>query len=203
MSTVFTGEAPTEVVLQPLGFDQARGKQGIRLFIASEAFLFLMLFFAYFFLSFGDWRWLNQEPPKLTYAVVMLVVLIASSLVLFWGEKSVEAGRFQAGRRALAGTIVLGLVFLALSAFEYKEHLKHLTPQMNAYGSIFYTITTFHVAHLILGLLMLGYVLILPRVGLTDRPPHRPYSDVASYWHFVDIVWIFIVGLLYVLPNIR
>jgi heme/copper-type cytochrome/quinol oxidase subunit 3 len=50
---------------------------------------------------------------------------------------------------------------------------------------------------------MLAYVLILPRVGRTDRPPHRAYSDVATYWHFVDGVWVFIVGLLYVLPNIR
>ena len=86
---------------------------------------------------------------------------------------------------------------------EYHKHLKHLTPQMNAYGSTFYTITTFHVAHVILGLLMLGYVLILPQVGRTDRPPHRAYSDAALYWHFVDVVWVFVVALLYVLPNLR
>lgn len=203
MSTVYTGEAPAEVILQPLGFDQARGKQAMRLFIASEAFLFIMLFFAYFFLSSGDWRWLNQTPPKLTKSIVMLIVLILSSAILRWGEKRVEHGQFSQGRAALGLTILFGLGFLVLSAFDYKEHLETLTPQMNAYGSIFYTITSFHVAHLILGLLMLGYVLILPRIGQTDRPPHRAYADAALYWHFVDVVWVFIVGLLFVLPNLR
>jgi cytochrome c oxidase subunit 3 len=203
MSTVHIEDAPTEAVLQPLGIDQARGKQAIRLFIGSEIFLFIMLFFAYFFLSNGDWRWTRYEPPKLTLAIVMLAVLLASSVILRWGEKRVDEGSFALGRAALGVTILLGLGFLVISGFEYHDHLKHLTPQMNAYGSTFYTITTFHIAHLVLGLLMLGYVLVLPEVGRTDRPPHRAYSDAALYWHFVDFVWVFIVGLLYVLPNIR
>jgi heme/copper-type cytochrome/quinol oxidase subunit 3 len=203
VSTVPFTEAPTQAALQPLEIDQVRGKQGVRLFIATEAALFVMLYFAYFFLSRGDWRWLSQKPPKITYALIMLAVLITSSVVLRIGERMVERGSFVKGRIALVATILLGLGFLALSAFEYKEHLAELTPQMNAYGSIFYTITTFHVAHIILGLLMLTYVLLLPRVGRTDRPPHRAYSDAGSYWHFVDIVWVSIVGILYILPNIR
>lgn len=203
MSTVLENLAPTEVELQPLEIDQTRGTQGMWLFIGSETFLFTMLFFAYFFLSFGDWRWLREEPPKLHYALPMLGILILSSIVLRWGEKQVERERFGAGRAALGGTIFLGLVFLVLSAFDYKEHLVHLTPQTNAYGSIFYTITTFHVAHLILGLSMLCFVLVLPRVGRTNRPPHHAYSDAAMYWHFVDIIWVLVVGCLYVLPNIR
>jgi cytochrome c oxidase subunit III len=203
MSVVLPSEAPSEVVLQPLGLDQERGKQGVWLFIGSEAFLFMMLFFTYFFLSFGDWRWLREEPPKLSYAIIMLAVLLSSSVILRWGEKQVERDRFVQGRIALGVTIFLGLVFLGLSALDYADHLQHVTPQASAYGSIFYTITSFHVAHLIVGLLMLAYVLILPRVGRTDRPPHRAYSDAAMYWHFVDAVWVFIVGLLYVLPNIR
>jgi cytochrome c oxidase subunit III len=123
-------------------------------------------------------------------------------VILRWGEKQVERERFVQGRIALGVTILLGFVFLAISALDYKEHLQHLTPTQNAYGSIFYTITTFHVAHLILGLCMLIFV-FLPRVGRTDRPPHRPFGDAAVYWHFVDIVWVFIVGLLFILPNIR
>jgi len=203
MSTIHAGQAPLEVVLQPLGVDQARGRQGMLLLIATEASLFVVLFFAYFFLSNGDWRWLREGPPKLTYALVMLVVLLGSSAVLRSGEKQVEAGRFAEGRTAMGFTILLGLGFLVLSVFEYREHLKHLTPQMNSYGSIFYTITSFHLLHLIGGMLMLAYVLLLPRIGRTDRPPHWAYSDAASYWHFVDVVWIFIVGVLYVLPNLR
>lgn len=202
MSTLIT-ETPAETTPTQLSLDQERGHFGIWLFVGSEVFLFLMLFFSYFFLAFGDWRWLREEPPKLTLAFIMLAVLLTSSVVLRWGEKQVERAKFAQGRAALAVTILLGIAFLVLSFFEYREHLKEVTPWSNAYGSIFYTITTFHVAHLVLGLCMLAFVLALPRIGVTRRPPHRAYSDVALYWHFVDVVWVFIVGILYVLPNLR
>lgn len=202
MSTLIT-EAPAQATPVQLSLDQERGHFAIWLFIGSEVFLFLMLFFSYFFLSFGDWRWLREEPPKLQLALIMLAVLLTSSVVLRWGEKQVERARFARGRAAMALTILLGVAFLALSVAEYREHLKEVTPWSNAYGSIFYTITTFHVAHLVLGLCMMGFVLILPRIGSTARPPHRAYADVALYWHFVDAVWVFIVALLYVLPNLR
>lgn len=202
MSTLVT-EAPAQATPIQLGLDQERGHFGIWLFIGSEVFLFVMLFFAYFFLSFGDWRWLREEPPKLTLALIMLAVLLTSSAVLRWGEKQVERARYSRGRGAMAVTVLLGIAFLALSFFEYREHLRDVTPWSDAYGSVFYTITTFHVAHLILGLCMMAFVLCLPRVGATSRPPHRAYEDVAVYWHFVDTVWVFIVALLYVLPNLR
>jgi cytochrome c oxidase subunit 3/cytochrome c oxidase subunit I+III len=103
---------------------------------------------------------------------------------------------------ALLGTIFLGLVFLVLTYFEYSEHLLHLTPRTNAYGAIFYTITSLHAAHLTLGLLMLIWVALLPRWEPAIRTPYRPYHNVALYWHFVDTVWLFVVALLYVAPNI-
>lgn len=203
MSTIHAGQAPSEVLLQPLGIDQSRGKQGMLLLICTEASLFVVLFFAYFFLSFGDLRWLHETPPKLVYAFIMLGVLVVSSFVLHWGAKQVDAGRFAQGRAALSATIALGLGFVAVSLFDYRDHLTYLTPQTNAYGSIFYLITSVHLLHLIAGLCMLTYVLALPRVGSTNRPPHRAYSDATSYWHFVTIVWVFTVGILYVMPNVR
>jgi heme/copper-type cytochrome/quinol oxidase subunit 3 len=203
VSTIHIGEAPREIHLQPLGIDQSRGKQGMLLLIASETSLFIVLFFAYFFLSGGDWRWLREPPPAMTYAFIMLGVLLSSSVVLRWGEKQVDAGHFGRGRAALAVTILLGIVFLGLSVAEYRDHLRELTPWMNAHGSIFYTITSFHLLHVMAGLCMLAYVSLLPRVGDTSRPPHRAYADAGAYWHFVDVVWIFIVGILYVVPNLR
>jgi heme/copper-type cytochrome/quinol oxidase subunit 3 len=203
MSTVHVSETPPRVLRQPLDFDQARGHQGMLLFLGTEAALFTMLFFSYFFLAHNDWRWLSEPPPKMTLAFVMLAILLTSSMVLRWGEKRVMEEQFGQGRAALLATIVLGFVFLTVQSFEYKSELAVHTPRTDVYGSIFFTITTFHAAHLMLGLLMLCYVLALPRVGRTDRPPHRAYSNAALYWHFVDVVWIFIVGLLYVLPNLR
>lgn len=173
------------------------------LFIANEAFLFIMLLFAYFYLAHGGWRWQAEEPPKLGLAIAMLIVLWISSAVLHWGERQVRARNYSRGRAALAATILIGLGFLALQVFEYRNHLRTLTPRTDAYGSIFYTITSFHAAHLIIGLLILGYVLILPQWEPVDRPPHRPFHNAALYWHFVDFVWIWIVAFLYVAPNIR
>ncbi len=97
----------------------------------------------------------------------------------------------------------MGLVFLTLQALEYLDHWKSLAPYSDSYGSIFYTITTLHAAHVIVGLLLLSYVGVLPRYGQTRGSPHRPYAAVSMYWHFVDVVWLFIVILLYVIPTFQ
>ncbi len=162
--------------------------------------LFACLFVSYLYLGNNKNRWAVDKPPKMMLALIMLAVLLTSSVVLRWGEKQVKLRRYSSGRWALALTIVIGLVFLALQGFEYSDHWKTLTPFSNSYGSIFYTITTFHAAHLILGLLMLAYVLILPRYAPALQSPFRPYQTVALYWHFVDFVWIFIVLILYLIP---
>lgn len=183
--------------------DDKRGSWGMWLTIATEAALFVIFFFAYYYLARGGPRWLSVEPPKLKLAFIMLAVLLTSSVVLYWGEEQVKAGNHLLARLALIGTIVLGVAFLVLQFFEYKDHLKTLTPRTNAYGSIFYTITSFHAAHVFVGLLILLYVLFLPRYEPVTAPPHKAYHNGALYWHFVDTVWIVIVAMLYVAPNLR
>ena len=185
-----------------LPLEADRGDYAMWLVVLTEAFLFISLFFSYFFLAMGKDRWKFEEPPKLHFALPMLVILFISSLVLHWGEKQVKKERYGRGRAAIVGTILIGLVFLTLQALEYKEHWKTLTPYSNSYGSIFYTITTFHAAHLIVGLLILAYVLALPKYAPTDRSPYKPYHVGSLYWHFVDVVWFFIVAILYVGPRL-
>lgn len=206
MSTIAIDRLPPETRDHPplvKVFDDRRGTGAMWLFIITEAALFLMLFFSYFYLAQGGWRWPYEKPPKLHLAIPMLVVLLISSVVLHWGEKQVLRRNYFLGRLAAAVTILLGLVFLLMQAFEYKEHLETLLPTTNVYGSIFYTITSFHAAHLIMGLLMLVYVLILPSFEPVDRSPHRPYHNAALYWHFVDFVWLWIIIFLYIAPNTR
>ncbi|MGB7495005.1 MAG: cytochrome c oxidase subunit 3 [Candidatus Acidiferrum sp.] len=186
-----------------LAIDDQRGTVGMMLFIATEAFLFVLLFFSYFYLSRGNWRWTQETPPKLPLAFVLLGILLASSGVVFWGEKQLKIGNEGRAKLALLGTILLGLVFIGVQVLEYIDHLKELSPRTDAYGSIFYTIVSFHAAHVIVGLLILIYVALLPQLEPAQRPPHRPYHNGAMYWHFVDLVWIWVVALLYVLPNIR
>lgn len=185
--------------------DEERSSFGMWLFIVSEATLFALLFFAYYYLAQGpERRWLVEEPPALKFSLPMLGVLLLSSLVLHWGEQRVKKERrYGAGRLAIVVTMLLGAAFLVLSYFDYRHGFQHLLPTSNAYGSIFYTIVSLHLAHLLLGLLMLAYVLVLPPLEPTDRPPHRPYHAASMYWHFVDSVWVVIVTLLYVTPNLR
>ncbi len=200
MSTAINAFVPPEKKTATQ-IDEKRGTFGILLVIATEACLFITLFSAYLLMGSSKYRWTNNQPPKLGYALVLLAVLIASSIVLMVGEKMVKQKRYVAARVYLAITILMGLAFLVLQSFEYIDHWKTLTPDTNAYGSIFYTITTFHAAHVIIGLLFLCYVLVLPQYEPASISPHRPYRVVSLYWHFVDVVWIFVVIILYLIPH--
>jgi heme/copper-type cytochrome/quinol oxidase subunit 3 len=179
-----------------------RGTWAMLMFIATEAMLFVCLFFSYYYLGHAMPKW-PPEPPEYKLALVMLAVLLASSVILHEGEKAERRGASGTARRWTGLTIALGLIFVGIQTIEYRNHLQKLQPTSDAYGSIFYTITGFHAAHLVLGLLMLAYVLLLPEVGPGRKPPHRPLHNASLYWHFVDLVWVFIVALLYVIPNLR
>jgi heme/copper-type cytochrome/quinol oxidase subunit 3 len=182
--------------------DRRRGTWAMVLFIVTEASLFVMLFFTYYYFGSG-WRgpW-PPEPPKMMLALIMLAILLTSSIVLHAGELAERRGHKRLARALVGATILIGAGFIGVQALEYREHLKTLTPLTNAYGSIFYTITGFHAAHVVLGLLMLCYVMILPEIGPAEKPPHHALHNASLYWHFVDAVWIVIVTLLYVMPNL-
>jgi cytochrome c oxidase subunit III len=194
---------PPRTCLATLPIDQRRGVGAMWALIITEAMLFICMFASYYYLGNNKDRWDLDAAPKLMYPFILLAVLVTSSIVLYWGERQVKAGRFTAGRIALWFTVLLGLVFLALQGLEYASEWGDLTPDSDSYGSIFYTITTLHGAHVIVGLLLLAYVGIYPRYGKTRRTPHLLYETVSRYWHFVDVVWVFIVALLYVIPNIQ
>jgi cytochrome c oxidase subunit III len=189
---------------QPIAWRQIedrRGQAAMLCFIGTEAMLFVMLFFAYYYLGHDapDWA---AEPPKMTMAFVMLAVLMSSSLVLHWGERQIDKARTGAAKAAAAGTAILGMMFLAMQVVEYRERLLEIRPDTDAYGSMFYLITSVHAAHVVLGVLMLVYVLMLPEIGRNRKPPHQPLRTAALYWHFVDVVWVVIVALIYVAPNL-
>ena len=186
----------------PVRWDEHRGIQSMYWFIVTEAMLFVSLFFSYFMLRDQNPQWPMDEPPKLGLALTMLVVLLASSAVLEWGRRKAKAGDEGTARLAVLITLLLGIVFLVLQGFEYHEHLKTLRPTDDAYASLFYTITSVHGLHLALGILMLGYVVALPSLE-APKPPHRALHNASFYWHFVDAVWVVIVALLYVLPNLK
>ena len=132
----------------------------------------------------------------------MLMVLLIKQRGVALGRAASEGAALRTGPISLALTILIGLGFLALSAMDYREHWRTLTAYTDSYGSIFYTIVSFHAAHVIVGLLILSYVLVLPRYAPAAESPYRPFHVAAMYWHFVDVVWIFVVAILYVGPHL-
>ena len=194
---------PPRVQLATLPVDQRRGIWGMWCVIATEAMLFMCMFGAYYYLGSNKDRWATENPSPLQYPLILLVILLSSSIVLAWGEKQVKLERYGAAALALWITVALGFIFLGVQGFEYRSHWAELAPYSNSYGSIFYTITSLHAAHVIFGLLMLMYVGVLPRFAKALRSPHQVYETIALYWHFVDVVWIFIVVLLYIMPHFQ
>jgi len=126
-----------------------RGTWAMLMFIATEAMLFVCLFFSYYYLGHAVPKW-PPEPPEYKLALVMLALLLASSVVLHRGEQAERRGASSEARSWTGLTIVLGVIFVGIQSIEYRNHLQKLQPTTDAYGSIFYTITSFHAAHLVL-----------------------------------------------------
>lgn len=203
ISTARPPDKPGAPHTQDWPIELNRGVYAVWAVITTEAALFVCFFASYYFLGNNKDRWAIDAPPKMTLAFIMLAALICSSLVMIFGERMVKQGRFVLARLSVFLTVLMGIGFLVIQSFEYKNHWKTLTPFTDSYGSIFYTIVTFHAAHVVMGILMLCYLGVLPTYGPSKIPPHRPFHVVTLYWHFVDVIWIFVVLLLYVIPHFQ
>ena len=136
--------------------DNRRGLHAMYTVIATEFSLFVCLFASYYYLGSNKTQWPVDRPPKIHLALIMLAVLLTSSVVLHWGEGHLKREKRGTARMAISVTTLFGLVFMALQSYEYRDHWKTLTPFSDSYGSIFYTITSFHALHVVVGILLLG-----------------------------------------------
>jgi len=193
----------TQVVTRTLSRG-ARGSQsfgwwGMVLLVMTESAFFASLLFGYFLLRsmHPDWP---PEIPSLHIAGPNTVLLLTSSLTFWLGERSIRAG--HAGRLELwlAATLLLGATFLTLQGVEYSH--QSFTPATHAYGSMFFTVTGFHGAHVFIGLLMNGFVLARALAGHFSADEHEPVRIAGLYWHFVDAVWIAVFSSLYLFPRL-
>jgi len=177
------------------------GRLGMMLLIATEASFFVYLLFSYFYLaSMARGSWPPNGNPALRLSLPNTIVLIVSSGTMWWAEAGIKRGQQGRLRLGLLVTLLLGLLFLALQGLEY-SHQK-FTPATHAYGSLFFTITGFHGAHVAAGLLMNIFVQARAWAGHFTATRHLALSNVALYWHFVDIVWIIVFLSLYISPRL-
>jgi heme/copper-type cytochrome/quinol oxidase subunit 3 len=189
--------AQLQLLEQPRG--RSTGFWGMMLLITTEASLFSYLLFSYFYLgSMAQGPWPKQGPPSLTLVIPNTIILLASSGTMYWAESGIRKGRQGRLRLGLLLTLLLGIIFLAIQGIEYSH--KHITPRTNAYGSLFFTITGLHGAHVAAGLLMVAVITARSLLNHFGPGHHDAVTNVSWYWHFVDVVWLSVFTCLYVSP---
>ncbi len=169
--------------------------------LATEGPLFVYLLFSYFYDGLGKFVWPAQEP-KLDIAIPNTILLVLSSVVVWWAERGIRQGNVTRLRLGLAVAWIMGAAFIFLQTVEYRHKLHILHPGDNAYGSLFYTITSFHGAHVVVGLLFSILVQIWAWLGVYSARRHAAVTNFALYWHFVDAVWIAVFTSLYITPRL-
>ncbi len=170
---------------------------GLPIFILSEIFIFLSLFSSYWMMRLGIDAWPPEGTPHIVLWIplVMTVVLVSSSVTAHIAEEKLEHGNLSGFNTWWIWTIVLGSVFLGFTVYEYAHLIgEGFIPSTNAYSTAFYTITGFHASHVLVGLGAFVAVLIPALGGRTNK---TFVSCVSVYWHFVDIVWFFVVSQIY------
>jgi heme/copper-type cytochrome/quinol oxidase subunit 3 len=178
-------------------------KLGIWLFLASEVMLFGSLFSAYALLRMGAETWPDQSSVlSVPLAALNTLILIASSVTMVLAWASLKAGSLKRYRLFMGLTILGGGLFLVVKSFEYSEKFSHgLFPSTNIFMALYFTLTGLHAIHVIAGMVVNGY-LWGPgtRMWAGHREQFTNRIEVAGlYWHFVDVVWIFLFPVLYLL----
>lgn len=178
---------------------RASGWWGMLALIATEAALFAYLLFSYYYLaSQAHGPWPPEGLPRLRIAAPNTLILLVSSVAVWWGERGVRRGERRALLIGLATAVALGIVFMALQGVEW--HNKPFTLTSGAYGSLYFTITGFHMAHVLVGLLILATLLLWTGLGYIGGERYAPVTIGAVYWHFVDVVWLAVFFTFYVVP---
>ena len=178
-------------------------KFGIWLFLASEVMLFGGLFSAYIFLRMGAVDWpVGASLLSVPIATFNTLVLITSSVTMVLSWTALVEKDFARYKLYMGLTILLAAVFLLVKGFEYSDKFAHHHyPADSTFLAIYFTLTGLHAVHIIGGMIVNGYFWG-PGAKMWETDPARFTNriEVAGlYWHFVDLVWIFLFPVLYLL----
>jgi len=192
--------AAAQVVARPFGIPSK--KLGMWLFIVSDALTFATLLICYTYLRLGSAQWPApfEFSPSIVFSSVMTLVLLTSSLTMVAAVHAKETGKTS---RWLLATMFCGATFVALHLTEWTHLIRDMqvTPWSNPwgeplFGAVFFGITGLHMLHVTAGVIYLGIV----ATGVGARRFTRDDVEVAGlYWHFVDLVWMFVFPLVYLM----
>jgi cytochrome c oxidase subunit 3 len=178
---------------------------GMILFITSEVMFFSGLFAAYFATRAANQPW----PPEafkhtldpLGPIMLATILLITSSFTCQFAVWSIRKGDRKGFIRNISITFVLGIIFLGMQVFDYSLLFgEGMTLGSGPFGTTYFTLTGFHGAHVFGGVLMLGVILYRGMAGQFSSKHHDAVEAVSLYWHFVDVVWILLFSILYLIP---
>jgi len=178
-------------------------RYGMLLFIASEVMFFFAFFWAFFASSMApDIALGGIWPPKgidvlnaFEIPLVNTMILLLSGMTVTWAHHSILAGHYYGGTVGLAFTVILGVLFTMLQAFEYYVATFRITD--GVYGSTFYMATGFHGFHVFVGTMFLLVCLYRQANFHFTSSHHFGFEAAAWYWHFVDVVWLFLFCAVY------
>jgi cytochrome c oxidase subunit 3 len=174
---------------------------GVKLGILSEVMLFGALFAAYFVVRGESSGWPpvagGLERPELLLPGLNTLLLVASSGTMQSAVRSARVGDRSRILRRLGLTLLLGGIFIVIQGYEFATNGFGL--DAGIFGSTFYILTGFHGAHVLAGLALIAIVANRARRGLISADRHTAVEATSYYWHFVDVVWLFLFSTLYVL----
>ena len=198
-------------------------RYGVVLFIASEVMFFVAWFWIFFEMAlFHEHRtissieevrtaWASWPPhgvetvPAWNLPLVNTLTLLLSGTTVTWAHHALQQGDRKGTKIALILTIALGVLFTSIQAYEYHHILEHkyffneAAANSGLYGSSFFMATGFHGFHVLIGTIFLTVCLLrLLRGGFTPKQ-HFGFEAAAWYWHFVDVVWLFLFAFIYVI----
>jgi heme/copper-type cytochrome/quinol oxidase subunit 3 len=206
MSDTRFGDSGLDVHSLPVGVEEGHRPLawwGTMMFIATESTFFAALLSSYFFVRANSAQWPvgGVEIPPLNLAIPNTVLLLSSSAVAIMAERALRSGARSRFHLLSGMVVVMGALFVSVQMYEWSQ--AGFTPSTNVYGSLFYTITGFHGLHVIVGLVFILTVSIWDlRHASYNAERHLPVRLSFLYWHFVDIVWIFVFGSLYVFEHL-
>jgi cytochrome c oxidase subunit 3 len=179
-------------------------RYGMILFIASEVMFFVAWFWAYFNAAFfpADVNLTGWPPANIAtfdpwhLPLLNTLILLTSGTTVTWAHHAIQTGNKSGAVNGLALTILLGLTFTGIQAYEYSHATFAFSG--NIYGATFYMATGFHGFHVIVGTIFLIVCFFRARAGHFTPERHFGFEAAAWYWHFVDVVWLFLFAAIYV-----
>jgi cytochrome c oxidase subunit 3 len=186
------------------------GQWGVIAFLASEVALFSTLIMAYLIFAGSDSRPGGMGGPtplevlSLRLVIGTTICLLASSVTVHLADQALRRGSHATFLFLWTSTIVLGIAFLLGTAYEWRDLIErhHLTISRNLFGTTFYTLVGFHALHVTAGVIVMLIVLAMALRGHLAEKNHEGVQLVSWYWHYVDVVWIVVFTVVYLLPHL-